>query len=224
MDLGRVFDPNSPRTQVLWSVMGDLENRGGGHLLVPSRAHLTGLGPSGRAMVQRITRMPQAHIYYLDADQPAVADRPTVIAPVAARQSERVLVESQVDAIATLTRFDMVAELTRRGWPHLIKPVDKLYMELVEDANRAVVAAGGLGFGPGGNDGVIRLLHRDDGLLVVELEENRQRRDVPADGLKALSAQVLRVIDRGRTFTRATLPAQYGAPAEAVSTVFPGAP
>ncbi|WP_406274335.1 hypothetical protein OH799_00950 [Nocardia sp. NBC_00881] len=227
LDLERVFDAGSPRTQVLWELMEELERQGGGHLVVPSRAHLTGLGPSGRAVVQHVTRMPTAHIYYLDADLIATTSHRDTTPLVAGDQDKKVLVESRVGAVSIPARFDMIELLARQRWPELIEPVDKLYLELVEDADRAAGKAGDLGFGPGGNNGVIRLLHETNG-LVVELEETRQRSDHPAEGLKALCQDVVRFLDRGRTVTRCTLPLactpprECAPPLESVHTASPG--
>ncbi|WP_157129069.1 hypothetical protein [Nocardia amamiensis] len=216
VDLARVFDAESPRTQLLWHVMEEIEGHGGGHLLVPSRTHLTSLGPSGKAVIQRLTRMLQAHIYFLDAPRltsfPEFG-QPEGTAPDVPRRGERVLVESPVGAIPTVTRFDMVAELTRRGLPQVMNAVDALYVALVDDANAAAKAAGELGFGPGGQDGVIRLIQRDDGVLVVELDEARQREDDPVAALTALCTHTERFTDRGRTITRCTLSSENCPPA-----------
>jgi hypothetical protein len=214
-----VFDADSPRTQLLWQAMQEIEGHGGGHLIVPSRVHLTGLGPSGSAVIERLTRMPRAHIYVLDTPSPADrtgAQQPQPGSPEMLGRGERVLVESAVGAIPTLTRFDMVAELTRRGWPQVMEAVDALYMALVDDADAAAEAAGELGFGPGGKNGVIRLLQRDDGLLVVELEETGSRQDAPAAALTTLCAHTQRFTDHGRTITRCTLPRHYAPPVVAV--------
>ncbi|MGQ4619768.1 hypothetical protein [Nocardia sp. R7R-8] len=214
IDLARVLDADSPRTQVLWQVMEEIEGHGRGHLIVPSRAHLTGLGASGRAVVQRLTRMPQAHVYFLDSatatDVPArVPLQGTSDAP---RPGERVLVESSVGAVPTVTRFDMVEALTRRGWPELIEVVDAVYVALVDDANTAANAAGEVGLGLGELGGVIRLVQRDDGQLVVELDESRHRDDDLVAALTALCAHAERFADRGHTITRCTLPSEYTLP------------
>ncbi|WP_435593550.1 hypothetical protein [Nocardia sp. bgisy118] len=216
VDLDRVFDAKSPRTQWLWQVMDAIEGSAGGHLIVPSRAHLSDLGPSGRAVIARLTRMPQAHLYFLE---PADVD---LFGPVAEAEAhkvaglrhdgEHVLVESRVGAIPTVTRLEVVEELTRRGWPELMEPVDRLYLALVEDATAAAEAAGVLAFGVGGGDGVIRLLQREDGLLVVELEESRHRVDEPSAKLWARCAHAHRYIAHGRTFTRCTLSSQCAPP------------
>ncbi|MFF0532864.1 hypothetical protein ACFYT3_31380 [Nocardia amikacinitolerans] len=209
IDLGRVLAADSPRTQVLWRVMEDIEGAGGGHVIVPSRQHLTRLGPSGNAVVQRLTQMPLAHIYFLDAD--LSAGRRTVDDVQASadpsHRAEEILVESCVGAIPTVTRFDVVSKLTRLGWPEVMEPVDELYVALVSDAVAAAEAAGILGFGPAGEQGVIRLLQRADGCLVVELEESRHRVDEPSSNLVRLSAHAERFTDQGCTFTRCTLPA-----------------
>ncbi|MGO4612990.1 hypothetical protein AB4305_03435 [Nocardia sp. 2YAB30] len=226
LDLARVFDADSPRTQKLWQAMEEIEGRGGGHLIVPSRVHLTSLGPSGSAVIQRLTRMPQAHIYFLDADAPmnlAEVGRMKDTAPDRRRQGERVLVESHMGAIPTVTRFDMVSELTRRGWPQVMDAVDTLYMALADDAKATAKAPGELGFGPGGEDSVIRLVQHDDGLLVVELEETRLRDDEPAETLTELCAHTERFTDRGRTITRCTLSSQYTPPTAALPAACPGA-
>ncbi|MEU2258147.1 hypothetical protein ABZ540_33800 [Nocardia xishanensis] len=208
IDLGRVFDARSPRTQRLWQIMAAIEGAAGGHLIVPSRKHLTDLGPSGQAVIHRLTRMPRANLYFLESperdffepfldlhEEPAHGSRP----------GEHVLVESRVGAIPTVTRLEVAEELARRGWPELMEPVDALYLALIEDATAAAEAAGVLGFGPGGEQGAIRLLHRDDGLLVVELEQSRHRIDDPRPAVSALCAHAHRYAEHGRTFTRCTL-------------------
>ncbi|MGY5309175.1 hypothetical protein [Nocardia gipuzkoensis] len=215
VDLTRVFDVDAPRTQLLWQVMEEIEGHGGGYLIVPSRTHLISLGPSGKAVIQRLTRMPRAHIYFLDAHGPTNLPefgQPEGTAPDVPRRGEQVLVESSVGAIPTVSRFDMVAELTRRGWPQVMNAVDALYVALVDDANAAAKAAGELGFGPGGQDGVIRLIQRDDGLLVVELDEARHRDDNPDAALTALCTHTERFTDRGRTITRCTLSSENSPP------------
>ncbi|MFF0528676.1 hypothetical protein ACFYT3_09810 [Nocardia amikacinitolerans] len=208
VDLERVFDAGSPRTQRLWQIVDAFEGSAGGHLIVPSRAHLTELGPSGRAVLARLTRMARAHLYFLE---PADRDlfQPLFETSAAAplpRVGGQVLVESRVGAIPTVTRLEVVEELARRGWPELMEPVDAVYLALIEDASAAARAAGVLGFGPGGQQGVIRLLLRDDGRLVVELEESRYRVDEPNMRLSARCAQADRSIEHGRTITRCTLP------------------
>ncbi|MDE1675562.1 hypothetical protein [Nocardia gipuzkoensis] len=65
LTLQQLFDTRSPRTQSLWELMEQIEGHGAGHLIVPSRAHLTNLGPSGEAVIQRLSCMPEARIYYL---------------------------------------------------------------------------------------------------------------------------------------------------------------
>ncbi|MFR9769330.1 hypothetical protein [Nocardia sp. SC052] len=215
LDLERLFDSGSPRTQSLWRVMDEIEGQGGGHLIVPSRAHLAGLGPSGKAVVQRLTRMPQAHIYYLqsttDRDRKSRAE-PELVSSGAPQVGVRVLAESKVGAIPTVTRFDIIAELTRLEWSELIEPVDKLYMALADDANAAAMAAGELGISPFGHQGVIRLLQRDDGQLVVELQESRHRDGAPTAALTALCAHIDRYTERGHTVTRCTLSSQLASP------------
>ncbi|MER7450339.1 hypothetical protein ABTW96_08625 [Nocardia beijingensis] len=215
VDLERLFDSGSPRTQSLWRVMEQIEGQGGGHLIVPSREHLTSLGPSGKAVIQRLTRMPQAHIYYLQtADRARKSSRrePVFVNPDAPLVGERVLAESKVGAIPTVTRFDIVTELTRLEWSELIEPVDNLYMALADDANAAAKAAGQLGISPFGHQGVIRLLQRDDGELIVELQESRHRDDAPTAALAALCAHIDRHTERGHTFTRCTLLPQHAPP------------
>ncbi|WP_406238362.1 hypothetical protein [Nocardia sp. NBC_01009] len=220
LDLAQVFDAKSPRTQVLWELMEELEGHGGGHLVVPSWAHLTSLGPSGHAVVQRITRMKTAHIYRLDADDPVASEKPDAVAPLTVAPltaaEEVVLVESPLDVGATLTRFDPIKVLTIRRWTDQVMPVDRLYKELVADSDRAAIAAGDLGFGPDGNAGVIRLLHRCDGLLVVELEETRHRADDPSAQLKAICAHADRFANDRHTITRCTLGREYAIPFEPV--------
>ncbi|MFI5540686.1 hypothetical protein ACIA5H_30265 [Nocardia sp. NPDC051900] len=215
VDLERLFDPGSPRTQSLWRVMEEIEGQGGGHLIVPSREHLTGLGPSGKAVIQRLTRMPQAHIYYLqsttDRDRGWGAEPESGVS-VAPRVDVRVLAESKVGAIPTVTRFDIIAELTRLEWSELIEPVDALYMALADDANAAAMAAGELGISPFGHQGVIRLLQCDDGQLMVELQESRHRDDAPTAALAALCARIDRYTAHGHTFTRCTLSSQLASP------------
>ncbi|MEV0027867.1 hypothetical protein [Nocardia sp. NPDC050793] len=225
VDLDRVFDAKSPRTQRLWQIMDALEGSAGGHLIVPSRAHFSGLGPSGRAVIARLTRMPQAHLYFLeppdvDLFEPLPGAEAHEVAP-ARRDGEHVLVESRVGAIPTVTRLEVIEELARRGWPELMEPVDGLYLALVEDATAAAEAAGVLSFGVGGGDGVIRLLQREDGLLVVELEESRHRVDEPSARLSALCANAQRHIAHGRTFTRCTLPPEF-APQLAARSAYGG--
>ncbi|MBF6339784.1 hypothetical protein IU450_28415 [Nocardia abscessus] len=214
VDLTRVFDADAPRTQLLWQVMEEIEGYGGSHLIVPSRTHLTSLGPSGKAVIQRLTRMPRAHIHVLDASTSLPeSGQPEGSAPEGvSRRGERVLVESPVGAIPTVTRFDMVAELTRRGWPQVMNAVDALYVALVDDANAAAKAAGEPGFGPGGQDGVIRLIQRDDGLLVVELAESRHRIEDPVAALTMLCTHTERFTDRGHTITRCTLSSENSPP------------
>ncbi|MGY2033102.1 hypothetical protein [Nocardia gipuzkoensis] len=215
LELERLFDVDSPRTQSLWRVMEEIEGHGGGHLIVPSREHLAGLGPSGKAVIQRLTRMPQAHIYYLQttADRhPKRVPEPKLVNPEARPVSERVLAESKVGAIPTVTRFDIVTELTRLDWSELIEPVDKLYMALADDANAAAKAAGELGISPFGHQGVIRLLQRGDGQLMVELQESRHRDDAPTAALTGLCAHIDRYTERGHTFTRCTLSPQPASP------------
>ncbi|WP_068056272.1 hypothetical protein [Nocardia xishanensis] len=210
IDLGRVFAADSPRTQVLWHVMETIEGAGGGHLIVPSREHLTRLGPSGNAVIQRLTRMPQAHIYFLDTaastDRQSAGEELPVPADTS-RRGEQILVESRVGAIPAVTRLDMVAELTRRRESSRVDAVDALYVALIDDANAAAAAVGQLGFGSGGNDGMIRLILRDDGRLVVELEEMRHRNDDPSPKLTALAEHTERFTERDRTITRCTLAA-----------------
>ncbi|MGY1898362.1 hypothetical protein [Nocardia gipuzkoensis] len=213
LPLEQLLDVGSPRTQLLWQVMEEIEGCGGGHLIVPSREHLSGLGPSGKAVIRRLTYMPRARIYYL---QTAVSrDRASGEAPDAvfpgepSRMGDRVLAESTVGAIPTVTRFDIIEELTRRGWPELMDPVDRLYMALADDANSAAKASGELGISPFGHQGTIRLLHREDGRLVVELQESRHRDDPPAETLAALCARIERFTHRGRTITRCTLSSEY---------------
>ncbi|WP_181722907.1 hypothetical protein [Nocardia gipuzkoensis] len=215
LDLERLFNVDSPRTQSLWQVMEEIEGHRGGHLIVPSREHLTGLGPSGKAVTQRLTRMPQAHIYYLqtaaDHRRKSLPKLESVL-PEQPPVGERVLAESKVGAIPTVTRFDIIAELTRRDWTELIEPVDNLYMALADDANVAAKAAGELGISPFGHQGVIRLLQRDDGQLMVELQESRHRDDAPTAALTGLCAHIDRYTERGHTFTRCTLSPQPASP------------
>ncbi|MET8779065.1 hypothetical protein ABZV58_29025 [Nocardia sp. NPDC004654] len=209
IDLRRVLAADSPRTQTLWRIMEDIEGAGGGHLIVPSREHLTRLGPSGNAVIQRLTQMPLAHIYFLDTDPSAgrrIAENVQTSAQTS-RVGEQILVESLVGAIPTVTRFDVVSKLTRLGWPEVMEPVDELYVALVSDAVAAAEAMGMLGFGPAGEQGVIRLLQLSDGGLVVELEQSRHRLDEPSAELVRLSTHVERFTDQGRTFTRCALPA-----------------
>ncbi|MDE1675199.1 hypothetical protein, partial [Nocardia gipuzkoensis] len=129
------------------------------------------------------------------------------------RQRDQVLAESIVGMIPTITRFDIVEELTRRGRPELITEVDTLYMALADDANVAAKAAGELGISPFGHQGTIRLLQRGDGRLVVELEESRHRDDPPAETLAALCQQTERFTDAGHTITRCVLAAEHARPA-----------
>ncbi|WP_141810583.1 hypothetical protein [Nocardia bhagyanarayanae] len=220
IDLRRVFDADSPRTQALWKIMDAIEGAAGGHLIVPSRQHLTSLGPSGQAVLQRFTRTTNADLYFLEP-----VDR-DLLAPLTdsedarfpeIRQGERVLVESRVGAIPAVARLDALYELSRRGWPEMMAPVDALYLALVNDAVAAAEAVGVVAFGPGGADGVIRLLQRDDGLLVVELDESRPRVDEPSPALSALCAQADRYTEQGRTFTRCTLASELSPESTALS-------
>jgi hypothetical protein len=216
LPLEQLLDVGSPRTQLLWQVMEEIEGCGGGHLIVPSREHLSGLGPSGKAVIRRLTYMPRARIYYLQTTvsrDRASGEAPDAVAPgEPSRMGDRVLAESTVGAIPTVTRFDIIEELTRRGWPELMDPVDQLYMALADDANAAAKAAGELGISPFGHQGTIRLLQREDGRLVVELQESRHRDDPPAETLAALCARIERFTHRGRTITRCTLSSEYTRP------------
>ncbi|MEU6191971.1 hypothetical protein [Nocardia sp. NPDC047038] len=219
LDLEDLFDAGSPRTQLLWQVMGEIEGGRGGHLIVPSREHLTGIGPSGKAVIQRLTYMPQAHIYYLAPAAPrnsADQQQPcTSIQEQTPPKGLHLLAESTVGAIPTVTRWDFVEQLTVLGWPDLMAPVDQLYMALAEDANAAAKAAGEPGISPFGHQGTIRLLQHNDGRLVVELMESRLRNDPVTAKVAALCAHAERVCDRDHTSTRCTLSCEYARPSGA---------
>ncbi|GAA5079559.1 hypothetical protein GCM10023319_19350 [Nocardia iowensis] len=212
LELARVLDPQLPSSHRLWELMAQLEGEGGGHVVVPSRAHLTSVGPSGLAVLHRITTMRTAHIYYLTSGR-QIPPRQPIPARLPATD-EVVLVQSRLDGETLPKRLDAIKVLTDRMWIDQMVPVEQLYKELVDDANRAARAARERGFGPDGNDGYIRLLHRSDDLLVVELEETRSRPDPPSGTLKALCANAIRYTERGRTITRCTLGREYAVPFE----------
>ncbi|MBF6126585.1 hypothetical protein IU504_13720 [Nocardia brasiliensis] len=214
LELAQLFDAQLPRSNRLWELLERLEGEGGGHVVVPSRAHLTSLGPSGFAVLHRITTMRSAHIHYLATNGPS-SHRQSIPVDLPAAE-ESVLVKSALGADAFLQRLDPVHFLVSRMWTDLLVPIEQLYKELVEDADRAAVAAGVRGFGSGGNSGYLRLLHRADGLFVVELEETRHRIDEPGHRLKALCASAVRYIDRERTITRCTLGSEYARPIEPI--------
>lgn len=210
VDLDMVFDANSPRTQSLWRIMDVFEGAAGAQLIVPSREHLTGLGPSGTAVVQRLGRMPTTHIYYLDSAPTATTSLIEQTAGAAAAD-EQVLVVSRVGAIPAAARLDMISELTRRGWTELIESVDRISEALLEDA--AASAPSGTGFGSrDGHGAVIRLLSTGSGLL-IELQESPPHDAAPSHQLTSVCEHTYRFTDNGRTVTRCTVPTAYTSPA-----------
>ncbi|WP_405137176.1 hypothetical protein [Nocardia sp. NBC_01388] len=212
IDLDRVFD-TPRRADVLWYILESIEDSKGAQLIVPSREHLTDLGPSERAAVAQLART-AVEVHYLDATSaPAEPPRPaeSTDAPSA---DDQVLVESRIGSIPAVAQLDAATELSRLGRPELIEYVDAIYVALIEDA-ATTAAAGVLEFPPDAGRAVIRLLAAAvTGRLIVELEEPRHRPDAVAAELITLCENTRRFTDGTRTFTRCTLPDGYSADAQ----------
>ncbi|WP_327139736.1 hypothetical protein [Nocardia sp. NBC_01327] len=209
IDLDRVFD-TPRRADVLWYILESVEDTAGAQLIVPSREHLTNLGPSERAAVAQLTRA-AVEVHYLDgtsahgtsaeAEPPRPAE--STDAPSA---DDQVLVESRIGSIPAVAQLDAAAELSRLGRPELIEYVDAIYVALIDDA-ATTPAADVLEFPPDAGRAVIRLLTAAvTGRLIVELEEPRHRADAVAAALITLCENTQRFTDGSRTFTRCTLP------------------
>jgi hypothetical protein len=208
--LDLVLASAAPRTHALWELMEILEGQGGGHVIVPAPHHLLSLGPSGRAVFERLTRMSSARIHYLGDQAPA---KPTdSVEPATGAAEVEELTISEVQESPTLTRFDLLEALTKARLPEMIKPVDDLYVALVTDATAAMKQTPGSTANGSEHPMRIRLARRD-ATLTVELLERWQRSDRPTDVLRGLCAKVVRFTPpSGGTVTRCELPPDWSQP------------
>lgn len=223
LDLNITSDLVAPRTSKLWQLIEMLEGQGGGHVIVPSRAHLTSLGPAGRTILQRFILMPTVHLYCMDAMQLSGAEQTSAATPNPSGHIGRMLLmESRVDEIEALTKLEMTGELTRLFWIEAIELVDRACRKLLEYANSSVTGEEVYGSSSRENSAVIRLLCLDD-QLTVELEEPRIRSDQLPDDLAALCECMVRVSAHGRTVTRCVLSRQRKGPSGPIYGGYPGA-
>lgn len=211
---------DSPNTEMLWQTLQAIKGAGGGHLVVPSRAHLTNLGASGREFTDQITHMRHTSVHYLAADA-GVHDGSTRVTDddtdgTRTDTDEWILVEVQATENTPALRLEVVSELVRQDWPQTIDAVDQVCMRLLADAAVITCAGDGTTVVPQNCDVTLRLIH-STGDLVVELEETRRRLDALPSTLVELCAHVQRHTSNDRTITRCTLAPQPTAATHAVS-------
>lgn len=210
LDPRRLAD--SPSTQMLWKAMEAIDGAGGGHLIVPSRAHLTNLGPSGRAVTDRITRMRTADIHYLDAGPPTHY-KPTHIprgADIPENDTdEQVVLRLHIEEPDFIGRPDMGFELAHQDWLQTNTHLDTVCRTLLDDAAAAYPTCGADSSHHNTHTTLRVLHHRRYGELIVELDETRQRLDPLSPAIVELCAHVQRNTRPNRTITRCTLAAQH---------------
>lgn len=203
-DLKRLID--LPSTQMLWQTMEAIEGAGGGHLIVPSRTHLVHLGPSGRAVTGRLTRMRTAHIHYLDT---AVSTRYNLAqVPEDTDPDEQVLLHLHVDEPTPSGTSDLDAKLAHHDWPQLPTTTNTVCRALLDDAATAHTAGKARTRGETPH-ATLRVIHqRSHGELIVELDEARHRLHSLPAAIVELCAYVQRRTRHDRTITRCTVPLQ----------------
>ncbi|WP_280186793.1 MULTISPECIES: hypothetical protein [Nocardia] len=128
--LDLLLDATAPTT-ALWQLMAALEAAGGGHVLIPSPAHLEGTGASKETVQRVISAINGAKIVWVGDEQPLSSDPHGRTAGLVAEF--RVNPFGAATALAQATVYQ---RLGRAGLRHMLGAVDAVMVEVVGAAER----------------------------------------------------------------------------------------
>ncbi|MGW4719451.1 hypothetical protein [Nocardia sp. NPDC004260] len=174
--LDLLLEATAPTT-ALWQLLAALNAAGGGHVLIPSPAHLEGTGTPKETVHRMISAIHGAKIVWVDDQQPLSSDPHGTTAGLVA--------EFRVNpfgAATALARATVEQRLGRAGLRHMVGAVDAVMVEVVGAAERRWANS----VDTLTEDLSVRVLcPPGTAMLVVEIHETRDISDIPvSDALR----------------------------------------